>query len=58
MDSQKNGNGYNDKESMIQVAGLITNLKRRGNNYTFKIDDGSAILEGIIFGERRDNFRD
>jgi len=58
MDSQKNGNGYSDKESMIQVAGLITNLKRRGNNYTFKIDDGSAILEGIIFGERRDNFRD
>ena len=58
MDSQKNGNGYNDKESMIQVAGLITNLKRRGNNYTFKIDDGSAILEGIIFGERRENFRD
>ena len=58
MDSQKNGNGYSDKETMIQVAGLITNLKRRGNNYTFKIDDGSAILEGIIFGERRDNFRD
>ena len=58
MDSQKNVNGYNDKESMIQVAGLITNLKRRGNNYTFKIDDGSAILEGIIFGERRENFRD
>ena len=58
MDSQKNGNGYNDKESMIQVAGLITNLKRRGNNYTFKIDDGSAILEGIIFGEKRENFRD
>ena len=57
MDSQKNSNGYNDKESVIQVAGLITNLKRRGNNYTFKIDDGSAVLEGIIFGERRADFR-
>ena len=58
MDSQKNSNGYNGQQSMIEVAGLITNLKRRGNNYTFKIDDGSAILEGIIFGERRDDFRD
>jgi len=58
MDSQKNSNGYNDKDSMIQLAGLITNLKRRGNNYTFKIDDGSAVLEGIIFGEKKDEFRD
>ena len=58
MESQKNGNGFNQQESLIQIAGLITTLKRRGNNYTFKIDDGTAIMEGIIFGERKDYFRD
>ena len=58
METQKNGNGYSQQESLIQIAGLITTLKRRGNNYTFKIDDGTAVMEGIIFGERKDYFRD
>jgi len=58
METQKNKNGYTQQESLIQIAGLITTLKRRGNNYTFKIDDGTAVMEGIIFGERKDYFRE
>ena len=58
METQKNANGYTQQESLIQIAGLITTLKRRGNNYTFKIDDGTAVMEGIIFGERKDYFRE
>ena len=58
METQKYANGYTQQESLIQIAGLITTLKRRGNNYTFKIDDGTAVMEGIIFGERKDYFRE
>ncbi len=58
METQKNANGYTQQESLIRIAGLITTLKRRGNNYTFKIDDGTAVMEGIIFGERKDYFRE
>ena len=58
METQKNGNDYSQQESLIRIAGLITTLKRRGNNYTFKIDDGTAVMEGIIFGERKDYFKD
>ncbi len=55
MESEKNSNAYSN-ESYIEVAGLIMEPKRRGNNIVFKIEDGTAVLEAIIFGERREAF--
>ena len=40
------------------LAGVVTGLKRRGENLIFKLDDGTASIDVIVFGERKDNFRD
>ena len=40
------------------LAGLITGLRRRGDNLIFKLDDGTASIDVIVFGERKDDFRD
>ena len=55
MDSDKNNNGYSN-ESNIEIAGLIMEPKRRGANVVFKVEDGTAVLDAIIFGEKRETF--
>ena len=55
MDSDKKNNGYSN-ESSIEIAGLIMEPKRRGANLVFKIEDGTAVLDAIVFGEKRESF--
>ncbi|MDP7327326.1 MAG: OB-fold nucleic acid binding domain-containing protein, partial [Prochlorococcaceae cyanobacterium ETNP7_MAG_30] len=42
----------------MDIAGLVFDLKRRGNNLVFRLDDGTAIIDVIVFGENKDRFRD
>ena len=53
-----NGSFRYNQQKMIGLAGLVTGLKRRGENLIFKLDDGTASIDVIVFGERKDNFRD
>ena len=51
LDSKKR-ESYGNNNAIIDLAGLVSDVKRRGNNLAFKIDDGTAMIEGIVFGER------
>ena len=51
LDSKKR-EGYGSNNSLIDLAGLISDVKRRGNNLAFKIDDGTAMIEGIVLAKR------
>ena len=53
-----NGSYRSKQQNTIGLAGLATGLKRRGENLIFKLDDGTASIDVIIFGERKDNFKD
>ena len=53
-----NGSFRSNQKNTIELAGLVTGLKRRGENLIFKLDDGTATIDVIVFGERKDNFRD
>jgi len=53
-----NGSFRSNQQNTIGIAGLVTGLKRRGENLIFKLDDGTASIDIIVFGERKDNFRD
>ena len=53
-----NGSFRTNQQEKIGLAGLVTGLKRRGKNTVFKLDDGTASIDVIVFGERRDDFRD
>ena len=53
-----NGSFRSNQQKMMGLAGLVTGLKRRGENLIFKLDDGTASIDVIVFGERKDNFRD
>ena len=53
-----NGSFRYNQQNTIELAGLVTGLKRRGENLIFKLDDGTASIDVIVFGERKDNFRD
>jgi len=55
---ESNGSFRANQQKTIGLAGLVTGLKRRGENLIFKLDDGTASIDVIIFGERRDTFRD
>ena len=55
---ESNGSFRANQQKTIGLAGLVTGLKRRGENLIFKLDDGTASIDVIIFGERRDAFRD
>jgi len=57
LDSKKR-EGYGNNNSLIDLAGLISDVKRRGNNLAFKIDDGTAMIEGIVFGEKMESLKD
>ena len=56
LDSKKR-ESYGNNNSLIDLAGLITDVKRRGNNLAFKIDDGTAMIEGIVFGEKMESLK-
>ena len=56
LDSKKR-ESYGNNNSLIDLAGLITDVKRRGNNLAFKIDDGTAMIEGIVFGEKIESLK-
>ena len=56
LDSKKR-ESYGNGNSLIDLAGLISDVKRRGNNLAFKIDDGTAMIEGIIFGEKMESLK-
>ena len=56
MESKKR-ESYGNSNSSIDLAGLITDVKRRGNNLAFKIDDGTAMIEGIVFGEKMESLK-
>ena len=56
LDSKKR-KGYENNKSLIDLAGLISDVKRRGNNLAFKIDDGTAMIEGIVFGEKMESLK-
>ena len=56
LDSKKR-EGYGNNNSLIDLAGLISDVKRRGNNLAFKIDDGTAMIEGIVFGEKMESLK-
>ena len=53
-----NGSFRSNQQTTMGLAGLVTGLKRRGENLIFKLDDGTASIDVIVFGERKDNFRD
>jgi len=55
---ESNGSFRSNQQKTIGLAGLVTGLKRRGENLIFKLDDGTASIDVIIFGERREDFRD
>ena len=66
MESEKRGSykktnekraSYKKTNALIDLAGLISDVKRRGNNLTFKIDDGTAMIEGIVFGEKMESLK-
>ena len=52
-----NGSFRSNQKTTMGLAGLVTGLKRRGENLIFKLDDGTASIDVIVFGERKDNFR-
>ena len=56
LDSKKR-ESYGNNNAIIDLAGLVTDVKRRGNNLAFKIDDGTAMIEGIVFGERMESLK-
>ena len=56
LDSKKR-ESYGNNNAIIDLAGLISDVKRRGNNLAFKIDDGTAMIEGIVFGERMESVK-
>jgi len=56
LDSKKR-ESYGNNNSIIDLAGLVSEVKRRGNNLAFKIDDGTAMIEGIVFGERMESLK-
>jgi len=56
LDSKKR-EGYGNNNSLIDLAGLVSEVKRRGNNLAFKIDDGTAMIEGIVFGEKMESLK-
>ena len=56
LDSKKR-ESYGNNNAIIDLAGLISDVKRRGNNLAFKIDDGTAMIEGIVFGERMESLK-
>ncbi len=56
LDSKKR-ESYGNNNAVIDLAGLVSDVKRRGNNLAFKIDDGTAIIEGIVFGERMESLK-
>ena len=56
LDSKKR-ESYSKDQSLIDLAGLITDVRRRGNNLAFKIDDGTALIEGIVFGEKIESLK-
>ena len=53
-----NGSLKTNQQKTMGLAGLITGLRRRGDNLIFKLDDGTASIDVIVFGERKDDFRD
>jgi len=53
-----NGSQRFDNQYSMDIAGLVFNVKRRGNNLVFRLDDGTAIIDAIVFGENKDRFRD
>ena len=57
LDSKKR-ESYGNNNAIIDLAGLVSDVKRRGNNLAFKIDDGTAMIEGIVFGERMENLKE
>ncbi len=56
LDSKKR-ESYGNNNAIIDLAGLVSDVKRRGNNLAFKIDDGTAMIEGIVFGERMESVK-
>ena len=56
LDSKKR-ESYGNNNAVIDLAGLVSDVKRRGNNLSFKIDDGTAMIEGIVFGERMESLK-
>ena len=56
LDSKKR-ESYGNNNSVIDLAGLVSDVKRRGNNLAFKIDDGTAMIEGIVFGEKMESLK-
>ena len=56
LDSKKR-ESYGNNNAIIDLAGLVSDVKRRGNNLVFKIDDGTAMIEGIVFGERMESLK-
>jgi len=56
LDSKKR-ESYGNNNAIIDLAGLVSDVKRRGNNLAFKIDDGTAMIEGIVFGERMESLK-
>ena len=56
LDSKKREH-YKKGQPLIDLAGLITDVRRRGNNLAFKIDDGTALIEGIVFGEKMEKLK-
>jgi DNA polymerase-3 subunit alpha len=53
-----NGSQRFDSQYSMDIAGLVFDVKRRGNNLVFRLDDGTAIIDAIVFGENKDRFRD
>ena len=51
-----NGSFRSNQKNTIELAGLVTGLKRRGENLIFKLDDGTASINVIVFGERKRQF--
>jgi len=58
MEKSNNGSLLFNSQNFMEIAGLVFDVKRRGNNLIFRLDDGTAIIDAIVFGENRDRFRD
>ncbi|MDG1463247.1 MAG: DNA polymerase III subunit alpha, partial [Gammaproteobacteria bacterium] len=51
------GGGYRRKGKKVEVVGLITDFRKRGNRVTMFLDDGEARIELQMFRESFDNLK-
>ena len=52
-----NGNGWKQPQRNVRVAGLVTELRKRGNRVTLILDDRSGRIEVSLFDDTYQRYR-